>query len=601
MIITKTTSTKHHRQQGEGNNGHAPWSPRCDQCRNLNAGPNSVAPRTRTPFAHHLIAALAIASAALSFMGSVKSGGAPLAVAAAVPFHHASARHGNNIGSIATLFMSTQAMITSSELYPPIVSATSMSPVVPAPLVNNGDATLAHESKLKFKTTRFLQSVGDPNAHDEADHEDHVEEAVKVTQETQKEGENLPWGQVIGATFLVSLATFSGLLIIASISAYRGILKLRGKLNPGDSNEQSSVLRDICIFAFAAGALTATAVFLVLPEALHLIGGEHKAEEEHQEHAHRYLEGEEVDDDENVAAAKFGCATLGGFLLPMIFGIVFHRPKVIDDGDSVGSEGDADCLSCIERDAAVETGVKNSVGSEGYAKFLSFIKRDAAVETGVLVTIERTELELGAIGADSVTDPICDIEKNAHIPQDGHEHCDENHNAVIVSIQESVRSVEKVFINKQLCASILLGDGFHNFSDGMFIAASFKASCNVSISISIVMVTFIHEVAQEMADFILLTRHVGLSTPKALLLNFLSGLSIVFGGIIFLACNPSDEATGVILGMAGGVYLNIAACETLPRIESIIRTQVDRICALLFFIIGTIPIGLVLLNHHHCG
>lgn len=288
----------------------------------------------------------------------------------------------------------------------------------------------------------------------------------------------------------------------------------------------------------------------------------------------------------------------------MIFGIVFHRPEVIEDGDSVGSEGDAECLSCIERDAAVETDVKNSVGSEGYAKFLSFIKRDAAVETGVLVTIERTELELGAIGADSVTDPVCEIEKNDHIPQDGHEQCDicdENHNAVIESVQESVRSVEKVFINKKLCASILLGDGFHNFSDGMFIAASFKASCNASTSISIVMVTLLHEVAQETADFILLTRHVGLSTPKALLLNFLSGLSVVFGGIIFLAGNPSDEVTGVILGMAGGVYINIAACETLPRIESIIRTQVDRICALLIFIIGTIPIGLVLLNHHHCG
>ncbi len=184
-------------------------------------------------------------------MGSLKSGGAPLAVAAAAPFHHASTRRGNYIGSIATLFA--------------LVSATSMSPVVPAPLV---------------KTARFLQSVEDPNAHDEAyhedhDHEGHVEDAFNVTQETQKEGENLPWGQVIFATFLVSLATFSGLLIIVSISAYRGILKLRGKLNPGDSNNgQSSVLRDICIFAFAAGAITATAVFLVLPEALHLIGGE---------------------------------------------------------------------------------------------------------------------------------------------------------------------------------------------------------------------------------------------------------------------------------------------------------------------------------------
>jgi hypothetical protein len=258
--------------------------------------------RTRTPFAYYLVAALAIASTTLSSKGLVKSVGVPLAVVTAAPFHPSSTR----LGSIATLFESTKTKITSSVLYPPIIASTTSIPVVvpAAPLVKNGnDATLVHEGELKFETTRFLQSDEDSDTHDEADHEDHDEadhedhdeadhedhddadhedhddadhdeDAVNVIQETQKEGENLPWGKVIGATFLVSLATLSGLLIIASVSAYRGILKLRGKLNAeGSNNEQSSVLRDICIFAFAAGALTATAVFLVLPEALHLIEG----------------------------------------------------------------------------------------------------------------------------------------------------------------------------------------------------------------------------------------------------------------------------------------------------------------------------------------
>jgi hypothetical protein len=252
MTKTKTT-TKHHRQQGNEYNGHSPWPPRCDQCRHLNAGPNTLAPlprsrggrrssrqrqRTHTPFTYYLVAALAIASTTLSSKGVVKSTGAPLAVVAAAPFHPLSTR----LGSIATLFESTKTMITSSVLYPPIIeSATSIPVVVPAaPLVKNGnDATLVHEGELKFETTRFLQSDEDSDTHDDADHEDHDDadhedhdkDAVNVIQETLKEGENLPWGQVIGATFLVSLATLSGLLIIASVSAYRGILKLRGKLN----------------------------------------------------------------------------------------------------------------------------------------------------------------------------------------------------------------------------------------------------------------------------------------------------------------------------------------------------------------------------------
>ena len=103
-------------------------------------------------------------------------------------------------------------------------------------------------------STRFLQSVDDSDAHVEDDHaeydhdghaadevideHDHVDHAVEeeehldeVNHQEEDQENHLPWGQVIGATFLVSLATLSGLIIIAAGSAYRGILKLRGKNN----------------------------------------------------------------------------------------------------------------------------------------------------------------------------------------------------------------------------------------------------------------------------------------------------------------------------------------------------------------------------------
>lgn len=70
---------------------------------------------------------------------------------------------------------------------------------------------------------------------------------------------------------------------------------------------------------------------------------------------------------------------------------------------------------------------------------------------------------------------------------------------------------------------------------------------------------------------------------------------------MFLAGDPSNNATGVILAMAGGVYFNIAACETIPRLEAIVQSRGDRIWTLFSVIVGTIPIGLILLNHQHCG
>jgi zinc transporter ZupT len=114
-------------------------------------------------------------------------------------------------------------------------------------------------------------------------------------------------------------------------------------------------------------------------------------------------------------------------------------------------------------------------------------------------------------------------------------------------------------------------------------------------------VTLFHEIAQELADFIVLTKYGGLSVWNALAFNFLSGLSVCLGGVVFLAANPTDLATGVILAMAGGVYINIAACETAPRMEGAMQVRADRVLMLFSIILGTIPIGLILLDHKHCG
>ena len=154
-------------------------------------------------------------------------------------------------------------------------------------------------------------------------------------------------------------------------------------------------------------------------------------------------------------------------------------------------------------------------------------------------------------------------------------------------------------VNKMLCATILLGDFFHNFSDGLFIAAAFR-SCSQSLAIGIMLVTLAHEIPQELADFVVLTQFAGLSVKKALLLNFISGLSVLFGGIIFLASDPGSVATGVILAMGGGVYISAAACETVPRMQPAMKERADRAIMLFSIMLGAVPIGLILIDHAHC-
>ena len=408
------------------------------------------------------------------------------------------------------------------------------------------------------------------HGHGDLDEHAHGAESSTMYNEnvTGKSGE--PWGAVIGATLLVNVATFSGVLILVLPAMYRGVLKYRG-IPAGTSAAANGNGRffDIVIPGFAVGALVATAVFLVLPEAVnYLSGGAHAGHEgegeggDHDGHGHRFLQ-EDSHAGEGSAAAKFGCSVLGGFLLPFVFAIIFHHtdPNANEGAQepkaSVAVDNEeAECESCngSSDDADVKTGADENVATG-----------NADVETGVDVTVRTVE-------------PL-----------------DETNDEGAV---EAV--VTKSFVNKRLCAAILLGDSFHNFADGFFIAAAFRA-CSVGVAISIMLVTLFHEIAQELADFIVLTKYGGLTVGRALFYNFLSGLSVCLGGVVFLAANPTDTATGVILAMAGGVYINIAACETAPRMEGAIKGRWDRVLMLFSIILGTIPLGLILLDHKHCG
>ena len=314
----------------------------------------------------------------------------------------------------------------------------------------------------------------------------------------------------------------------------------------------------------------------------HGVGGEdsdhsdHAGEEDdHSEHGRRFLqeEGHEGHDDssESQNAAKFGCAILGGFLLPLVFAILFHHDKPNDTkSPSSAMMGDEEsCESC----------------------------NPLNVETGVSTT------SLPAMTDDEKKPPQDKHAENCDICAEGDEGENKGEHTpsrVVSSGQNQAPQLGHQEVDRSLCASILLGDAFHNFADGVFIAAAFK-SCSAGTAISIVLVTLFHEIAQELADFVLLTRYAGLSILKACVLNFLSGLSVCLGGVIFLATNPTPMTTGILLAMAGGVYFNIAACETIPRLEKIIKNRRDRVVTLLAVIVGTIPIGLILLDHRHCG
>merc|ERR1711871_898639 len=151
-------------------------------------------------------------------------------------------------------------------------------------------------------------------------------------------------------------------------------------------------------------------------------------------------------------------------------------------------------------------------------------------------------------------------------------------------------------------SSILIGDFMHNLVDGIVIGAAFLG-CSSSVAWGITGATIVHEIAQEISDYFVLTDpgQGGLSPFHALSFNFISGLSVVLGGIIVLAQDEvSNKSQGALLAFGGGVYLQIAASECMPRVHLFAKSVFMRVTSLGVFFFGVFAIDIILVAHEHC-
>jgi len=156
--------------------------------------------------------------------------------------------------------------------------------------------------------------------------------------------------------------------------------------------------------------------------------------------------------------------------------------------------------------------------------------------------------------------------------------------------------------SRVLCG-ILVGDFLHNTCDGCIIGTAFLG-CGSAMAWSITAATVYHELAQELADYVILTdpKKGGLKPATALILNFISGLSVLVGVIVMLSMESvSPLALGRILAFSGGVYIQIGAAESMPRTYELSKTPLLKLIGLVAFAVGATAIGLVLFDHQHCS
>lgn len=138
---------------------------------------------------------------------------------------------------------------------------------------------------------------------------------------------------------------------------------------------------------------------------------------------------------------------------------------------------------------------------------------------------------------------------------------------------------------------VVIGDGLHNFVDGVVIAAAFMVDTHLGIATAAAIL--LHEIPQELADFMVLLA-VGLSRRRALMLNLLSGAATVAGGVLgYFMLGNARPLLPVVLALAAASFIYIAVSDLVPHLQ---RQSGLRASALQLLLIATGGIT-VLLGH----
>jgi zinc and cadmium transporter len=128
---------------------------------------------------------------------------------------------------------------------------------------------------------------------------------------------------------------------------------------------------------------------------------------------------------------------------------------------------------------------------------------------------------------------------------------------------------------------IIIGDGIHNFVDGILIAAAFLTDVKLGIVTSLAVAA--HEIPQEVGDFAILLQS-GYSKSKALFYNVLASLTTVIGGV--LAYYSLEDLHGTLpffLALASSSFIYIAVADLIPSLhkKTDIKTSLHQIVLIL--------------------
>jgi zinc and cadmium transporter len=124
---------------------------------------------------------------------------------------------------------------------------------------------------------------------------------------------------------------------------------------------------------------------------------------------------------------------------------------------------------------------------------------------------------------------------------------------------------------------IMVGDTFHNFVDGVMIAAAFLVDVQLGVVTALAIIA--HEIPQELGDFLILL-HSGYSRARALSLNLLSSVATLVGATLgYFALHEMRAVMPYVLAVAASGMIYVAVADLIPGLHkrAALRHTVEQI------------------------
>ncbi|KAE8281902.1 Zinc transporter ZIP4 Solute carrier family 39 member 4 Zrt- and Irt-like protein 4 [Larimichthys crocea] len=131
---------------------------------------------------------------------------------------------------------------------------------------------------------------------------------------------------------------------------------------------------------------------------------------------------------------------------------------------------------------------------------------------------------------------------------------------------EDAEPKERTREQRLLPYMITIGDGIHNFADGLAMGAAFSLSWKSGLATSLAVLC--HELPHELGDFAILL-HSGVSVRRALLLNVGSAMTSFVGLYIALSVATDLATKQWIAAITAGLFLYVGLADMLPTMVHI--------------------------------